>query len=445
MRVLFVHQNFPGQYLHLAPALAARGDEVVALSIEAQKPLPGVRVFRYRPRRGSSTDIHAWVADVETKVIRGEAAARAALELRANGFAPDVICAHPGWGEALFLKDVFPKTRMLSFVEFWYRAEGADFGFDPEFAEDDVAARCRLRMKNANSLLNLDAADWCVTPTEWQRSTVPANWRDRLTVIHDGIDTECVKPDAKAVARLAKSGLALKPGDEVVTFVARNLEPYRGFHVFMRALAGDPEAPAERRGADRRRRRHQLRPASAAGRDLAAEDAGGGERPNSTCGASASSGGFSYDDFVALLRVSAHVYLTYPFVLSWSMLEAMSAGCLVIGSATPPVEEVIRDGDNGLLVHFFSPPAIAPAVDGVLSHRDRMADVRQRARETVIERHDLRGLCLPRHVALVDAVASGRPPPDAGDREIAGSARPARVSPRPHPHPLPQAGEAGPA
>jgi Glycosyl transferase family 4 group len=158
MRVLFVHQNFPGQYLHLAPALAARGDDVVALSIERQKPLPGVRGFRYKLRRRSSTDIHPWVADTETKVIRGEAVAQAALELRNKGFAPDVICAHPGWGEALFLKDVFPKTRMLCFIEFYYKAEYADFGFDPEFAKNDVAGRCRLRMKNANSLLNLDAA-----------------------------------------------------------------------------------------------------------------------------------------------------------------------------------------------------------------------------------------------------------------------------------------------
>src|SRR5512132_4208648 len=304
MRVLFVHQNFPGQYLHLAPALAARGDEVVALSIEAQKPPPGVRVFRYRPRRGSSTDIHAWVADVETKVIRGEAAARTALELRDNGFAPDVICAHPGWGEALFLKDVFPKTRMLSFVEFYYRAEGADFGFDPEFAEDDVAPRCRLRMKNANSLLNLDAADWCVTPTEWQRSTVPASWRDRLTVIHDGIDTECVKPDAKAMVRLAKSGLALKPGDEVVTFVARNLEPYRGFHVFMRAV---PEIQKRRPnavvlivGGDDTSYGTRLPQGETWRRKMLAEvsDRLDMRRVRFV-------GRISYDDFVALLRVSA--------------------------------------------------------------------------------------------------------------------------------------------
>jgi glycosyltransferase involved in cell wall biosynthesis len=434
MRVLFVHQNFPGQYLHLAPALAAQGDDVVAISIERQKPLPGVRGFRYKPRRRSSTDIHPWVADTETKVIRGEAAAQAALELRNKGFAPDVICAHPGWGEALFLKDVFPKTRMLSFVEFYYKAEGADFGFDPEFGENDVAGRCRLRMKNANSLLNLDAADWCITPTEWQRSTVPARYRERTTVIHDGIDTERVKPDPKAVVRLAKSGLELKPGDEVITFVARNMEPYRGFHVFMRAL---PEIQQRRPnavvlivGGDDVSYGKRLPTGETWRQKMLAEVADRLDMRRVRF-----VGRIPYDDFVAMLQVSAvHVYLTYPFVLSWSMLEAMSAGCLVIGSATPPVEEVIRDGENGLLVDFFSPPRIAAAVDRVLSRPDRMADIRRRARETVIERYDLRTVCLSRHVALVDAVASGRLPPDL-DAEIASAPRATVPTGFPHPDP----------
>ncbi len=422
MRVLFVHQNFPGQYLHLAPALAARGDEAVALAIETQKPLPGVRVYRYKPQRGSSEHIHPWVADIETKVIRGEAAAQAALTLRNKGFTPDVICAHPGWGEALFLKDVFPNTPMLSFIEFYYKADGADFGFDPEFVEDDLAARCRLRMKNANSLLNLDIADWCVTPTEWQRSTVPARYQDRMTVIHDGIDTERVKPDPKVVLRLAKSGLKLRPGDEVITFVNRNMEPYRGFHVFMRAL---PEIQKRRPnavvlivGGDEISYGKRLPQGETWRQRMLAEV---GDRLDMRRVRFV--GRVPYNDFLAMLQVSAvHVYLTYPFVLSWSMLEAMSAGCLVVGSATPPVEEVISDGDNGLLVDFFSPQAIADAIDRVLSHPDRMADIRRRARQTVIERYDLGGVCLPRHVALVDAVAAGRLPPDLG-AEIVSLAR----------------------
>ncbi len=436
MRVLFVHQNFPGQYLHLASALAARGDEVVALAIEKQQPPPGVRVFHYQPRRASSSGIHPWVGDIETKVIRGEAAAQAALAIRDKGFVPDVICAHPGWGEALFLKDVFPDTPMLSFIEFYYKADGADFGFDPEFAEDDVGGRCRLRMKNANSLLNLDIADWCVTPTEWQRSTVPARYQDRMTVIHDGIDTERVKPNPDVVMRLAKSGLTLRPGDEVITFVNRNMEPYRGFHVFMRAIPEiqkrRPNAVVLITGGDEISYGKRLPPGETWRQRMLAEV---GDRFDMR--RVRFIGRIPYNDFVAMLQVSAvHVYLTYPFVLSWSMLEAMSAGCLVIGSSTPPVREVIRDGDNGLLVDFFSPQAIAEAIDRVLRHPDRFADIRRRARQTVIEGYDLRGVCLPRHVALVDAVAAGRLPPDLA-AEIALERDRPRAAPHAAPRPLP--------
>jgi glycosyltransferase involved in cell wall biosynthesis len=421
MRVLFVHQNFPAQYLHLAPALAARGDDVVALAIEGQKPMPGVRIYRYKPTRASSSNIHPWVGDLETKVIRGEAASKAALELRGKGFTPDVICAHPGWGETIFLKDIFPQARMLSFIEFYYRAEGADFGFDPEFSEDDIVGRCRLRMKNANSLLAIDAADWCISPTEWQRSTIPDRYRDRVTAVHDGINSERVRPDPSAFVRLAKSGLTLRPGDEVITFVNRNLEPYRGFHIFMRALPEilrrRPNAVVLIVGGDEVSYGRRL-PKGETWRKKLMQEVGNRldmERVRFV-------GRIPYPDFIKMLQISAaHVYLTYPFVLSWSMLEAMSAGCLVIGSATPPVEEVLRDGDNGLLVDFFSTDGLADALDRALSHPDRMAEIRRRARQTVIERYDLRTYCLPRHVALVDAVASGRLPPDL-DADVARAA-----------------------
>jgi len=412
MRILFVHQNFPGQYLHLAPALAARGDDVTALAIEGQKPMPGVRIFRYKPERGSSQNIHPWVSDVETKVIRGEAAAKAALALKAKGYEPDVICAHPGWGEALFLKDVFPRAQLLAFIEFWYKAEGADFGFDPEFQEDQVAGRCRLRMKNANSLLNLDAADWCVSPTEWQRSTVPDRYRDRVTVIHDGIDTDRVRPDPQAMVKLAKSGVVLRPGDEVITFVNRNMEPYRGFHIFMRALPEilrrRPNAVVLIVGGDDVSYGKKLEKGQTWRKKMMAEV---GDRLDMNRVRFV--GRIPYDDFVRMLQVSAaHVYLTYPFVLSWSLLEAMSAGCLIVGSATQPVEEVIRDGENGLLVDFFSPEGLADTLDRALSAPDGMAAMRARARETVVTGYDLRRYCLPRHIALVDAVGAGRLPPD---------------------------------
>lgn len=413
MRVLFIHQNFPGQYKHLAPTLAARGgNEVLALTLASNKQptLPGVKTVYYEPKRGTTKEIHPWISDLETKVIRGEAVAKTAAELKAGGFTPDVVCAHNGWGEALFLKDVWPDAPLLSFIEFFYRAHGADFGFDPEFATGGLAAQCRLTMKNANHLLNLTASDWGVCPTEFQKSTVPALFHDKISVIHDGIDTAIARPDPQASITLKRAGVVLGRADEVITFVNRNMEPYRGFHIFMRAL---PEIQRRRPravvlivGGDEVSYGAVLPNGQTYRKKLLAEV---GDRLDMD--RIRFVGRIPYDDFLKVLQISSvHVYLTYPFVLSWSMLEAMACECLVIGSATPPVQEVIEDGDNGLLVDFFSSAGIADAIDRVLDHPDRMQALRRKARQTIIERYDLHTLCLPRHLALVDAVATGHLP-----------------------------------
>jgi glycosyltransferase involved in cell wall biosynthesis len=417
MRVLFVHQNFPGQYKHLAPALARRpGHEVLALTINECPPIPGVRVIRYAPKRGTTPGIHPWAAETETKVVRGEAAATTALALRAEGFRPDVICAHPGWGEALFLKDVWPDARMLAFIEFHYAAHGFDVGFDPEYPLTGLDEAARLRMKNTVNLLSLDMCDWGLSPTLFQRSTVPAPYRDKVSVIHDGVDTGILQPNPDIRITLNEKGLTLSPQDEVITFVNRSLEPYRGYHTFMRAL---PEI----------QRRRPLANVLIIGGDgvsygSAPKDGISYRQKYLTeVGSSLDLsrihflGNVPYGTFISVLQLSSvHVYLTYPFVLSWSMLEAMSVGSLVVGSATPPVMEVIEDGVNGLLVDFFSPGQIADAVDRVLDHPDRMREIRDRARRTIVERYDTATVCLPRHLSLVDAVAQGIRPPDFGER-----------------------------
>lgn len=423
MRVLFVHQNFPGQYKHLAPALAARPEnEVVALAISDSPPMAGVTLQRYQVTRGNASGIHPFLGDFESKVIRGEAAARAALDLKAGGFAPDLICAHPGWGEALFLKEVFPDAPMLSFIEFHYRHKGADFRFDPEYADNSIESACRLRIKNAGNLLSLDICDWAVTPTAWQKSSIPSVYHSKVSVIHDGIDTALVRPNPAASVTLQRAGISLRPGDEVITFVNRNLEPYRGFHTFMRAL---PEIQRRRPrvwviivGGDEVSYGKQLAPGETYRQKLLAEvgEAIDLDRIRFV-------GRVSYPDFLRMLQVSGvHVYLTYPFVLSWSCLEAMAAGCALVASATPPVEEVIRDGENGLLVDFFSPAAIADAVDRVLDHPDRMRAMRERARQTIVDRYDLKRVCLPRHLALAEAVAGRQLPPRLPTRSAPESA-----------------------
>ncbi|MBF2099377.1 MAG: glycosyltransferase family 4 protein [Gloeomargaritaceae cyanobacterium C42_A2020_066] len=410
MRVLFVHQNFPGQYKHLAPAIAApKGNEVMALCINVPPKLPGVPVWRYQVSRGTTPNVHPWVAETETKTIRGEACGRAALQIRQRGFVPDVICAHPGWGETLFLKDVFPEAKLLSFVEFHYGPTGRDMGFDPEFDSSGFEDFCRIRLKNAANLLSLDLMDWGLSPTHWQASTVPAPFQPRLSVIHDGVDTDAVCPNPQASITLGRAG-RLTAKDEVITFVNRNLEPMRGFHIFMRAI---PEIQA---------RCPQARIVIIGGDGVSyGRPPGEGKTWRQVLLAELGDridlarvhfiGRVPYDQFLQVLQVSAvHVYLTYPFVLSWSMLEAMSTGALVIGSATPPVMEVIEDGVNGLLVDFFDAPALAAAIARVLRHPDRMQTLRQKARETVQTRYDLRRICLPQHLALVETLAAGRTP-----------------------------------
>ncbi len=409
MNSLFVHQNFPGQYLHLAPALAADPkNQVVAIGARSGVSLPGVRVTRYAIPGSPGTQTHSWLVEQELKVLRGEAVARAALQLRGQGFKPDVICAHPGWGEALFLKDVWPDCRMLCFCEFFYRAQGSDMGFDAEFGgpqgDDDLF---RLRMKNAHTLLSLDAMDLGVAPTRWQRDQFPPEYHPKMQVVFDGIDTSVVCPGDAVTVRLKRDNTTLGRADEVITFVARNLEPYRGFHIFMRALpeimrerpqariiiVGDDDVSYGRRPEKGKTYRRML--LDEVGDDLDMS------RIHFV-------GRVPYNIFLDVLRISTvHVYLTYPFVLSWSMLEAMSAGCLVVASDTPPVREVIEDGKNGLLVDFFDVRALARTVVRAVADRSAHDEIRASARRTVVEKYDLKTICLPRHLKLIRSLAEG--------------------------------------
>ncbi len=407
MKILFVHQNFPGQYVRLAPALASRGHEVTTIGGPRSRPLPGIRHERYRLPADTLSATHGLARDFEAKMVRAEAVAGLALKLRQAGYRPDLVLGHSGWGETVFLKDVWPDAKLVSLVEFVYGASGADVGFDPEFSGNGAESVSLVRGRNAAVLLAMDASDSIVAPTKWQASRIPPNYSDRTSVIHDGIDTTAVRPDPAASISLARDSVVCRAGDEIVTFVARNLEPYRGFHSFMRALPeileARPKARAVIVGGDGVSYGQPPPPGQTWKAMMLAE-----------VGSSLDMsrvhfvGQIPYGTYVRLLQVSAaHVYLTYPFVLSWSMLEAMAAGCLVIGSATPPVQEVLRHGENGLLVDFFSPDDIAGRVIEVLETPRRYADLRDAARGTA-KRYDFRGACLPRHLDLLDGLMAGR-------------------------------------
>lgn len=386
---LFIHQNFPAQFVHVATALVRRGEVVHALSIGGHD-LRGVVHHRYTVTSGPPAWALPGARDLLVKLARGHACLQAMKALLAEGLRPDVIVAHPGWGEALFCRDVWPDARLVIYSEFYYAAEGADVGFDPEFDRPaGPDARAALRLKNVALLQALAEADAVYTPTGWQRSQVPALFRDKVRVAFDGIDTAAAAPDPAASISLQRAGVSLKHGDEVITFVNRNFEPYRGFHVFMRAL---PEIL---------RRRSQAR-CVLVGRDgvsYGTPPPGGGSWRDHMLRELAGQlpmdrihflGGLSHADYVRVLQVSAcHVYLTYPFVLSWSCLEAMAVECPLVASNTAPVREVVTHAHNGLLVDFLDQARLCDAVERVLADRELAGRLGRQAREDVVSRFEL--------------------------------------------------------
>ncbi len=411
MRILFVHQNFPAQYRHLVKHCSGLpGWEAACIGESANlmrwPGVKGVRIHGYSLPPDKKSDLHPYLAGQDENVRRGQAVARTALEIKKSGFEPDLICVHSGWGEGLYLKDIFPDARVLVFCEFYYNAEGSDVTFETRGDPLPLDKRLLTRTRNMTQLLSMAGSDWGISPTHWQRAQYPAMIRERVSVIHDGIDTDLVRPDPAARCTLA-TGARLKAGDEVVTFVNRNLEPYRGFHIFARALPLIQKL---------RPRAHVViigedcvsygapPPKGTTYREMFMKEV----RDKLDMSKVHFLGRVPYEHFLTILRVSAaHVYLTYPFVLSWSMLEAMAAGCLVIGSRTPPVQEVLQHERNGLLVDFFSPDEVARAVDRTLSSPDRLRGLRQAARETVVENYDLRTVCLPRQMNLIESLARG--------------------------------------
>ena len=408
MNILIIHQNFPGQFKFLAPALVRAGHVVTALTMQKTeiKDWQGVKVIPYSASRGTTPNVHPWVSDFETKTIRGEACFRAALQLRSQGYCPDVILAHHGWGESLFLKEAWQSAKLAIYCEFFYHPQGADVGFDPEFPATDEGDGCRLRLKNLNNLLHFEVADAGISPTHWQASTFPPAMRSKITVVHDGIDTDAVAPNQK-VSLTLNGNLVLTRADEVVTFVNRNLEPYRGYHIFMRAL---PEIL-------------RLRP-NARVLIVGGDEVSYGAKPQSgkkwkeifaaevrpLIGDADWSrvhflGHVPYQHFIPLLQLSrVHVYLTYPFVLSWSLLEAMSAGCAIVASDTQPLREAIEHDVTGRLVDFFDVAGLSAQVCNLLDDADGRARLGASAREFARTHYDLRTVCLPRQLDWVQSL-----------------------------------------
>ena len=409
MKILFIHQNFPGQFKFLAPALVNKGHQVVAMTMQKieVKSWQGVELVPFTTSRGTTPNIHPWVSDFETKTIRGEACFRAGLKMKEQGFYPDVIIAHHGWGESLFLKEIWPNAKLGIYCEFFYHSSGFDVGFDHEFPPSDPSEACRIQLKNLNNLLHFGVADAGISPTYWQASTFPEPFREKISVVHDGIDTKTLIPNP-AVSLSFKSSkgesLTLTKSDEVVTFVNRNLEPYRGYHIFMRALPQllkhRPHAQVLIVGGDDVS--YGARPQSGRSwKEIFANEV----RPlicDQDWHRVHFLGNLPYQHFIPLLQLSTvHVYLTYPFVLSWSLLEAMSIGCSIVASDTQPLHEAIKHGETGRLVDFFDHNALASEIANMLSNSNDRSRLSINARAFAEQNYDLISVCLPAQLEWV--------------------------------------------
>jgi glycosyltransferase involved in cell wall biosynthesis len=397
VRLLVLHQNFPGQFGHLVKAWSRRpGWDVRSLGRDTAPGLPGFNgLTRYSLARSPHSHQHPYLRSMEAATLHGQAVARVLLEMKKQGFTPDAVLAHPGWGESLYVKDVFPDARLVHYCEWYYNAEGADLGFDPEFplTFDD---RARIRTWNALHALNLTQCDAAVTPTHWQKSRHPEIFHAKITVQHEGIDTEHLGPDPNAVITTL-NGTVLKAGDPVVTYVARNLEPYRGFHIFMRAL-------------EKLQQQHKTVHALIVGGD----DVSYGKRPKDAKHWREKMlrevkldptrthflGKLPRPQYIKVLQVSAaHVYLTYPFVLSWSLLETMACGANIVASDTAPVREVIR---SGTLVDFFDAAAIANRLADQVAPGKKQASLSTLAQATAANYSFSKGI--DGYARLLDAV-----------------------------------------
>ncbi|MCL2876871.1 MAG: glycosyltransferase family 4 protein [Betaproteobacteria bacterium] len=380
MKVLFIHQNFPGQFRHFAAHLAQQPDvEVLAVGRETAPGMKDIKLLRYRPRRGPSKETHPYVRTFEDAVLHGQQVLRMLLDLKKEGYRPDIVIAHPGWGETLYVKLAFPDTRLIHFIEYYYHLEGADVGFDPEFPFG-IENAAFVSSRNPLHLFNIEQCDVAITPTYWQKSLCPMAYHDKIHVIHEGVDVDQLGPNATAFLEFP-NGKRLHPGDSVVTYVARNLEPYRGFHCFMRALPellnAHPDCQVIVVGGDEVSYGDTPNDAPNWREKLLRENPVDLERVHFL-------GKVSYDIYRCILQVSAvHVYLTYPFVLSWSMLEAMACGCLLVASDTAPVREVVRHGKNGWLFDFFDGKALVEYVLNALSNPPEAATLRANAQRSV--------------------------------------------------------------
>jgi len=409
MKILLIHPKFPGQFRHIASFLGRQGHhEIVFISGPTDRTISGVKNAQFKFSPPLSKTIHPYLRTFEKAVFRGQAVWEVCNTLKIQGFQPDIIVSHVGWGDALFVKDLFGDVPLLGYFEFFYRPFGADIHFYPdEPVKPDVLAQ--IRINNANNLLNLEGVDWGISPTFWQKNLHPKVYQDKITVLHEGIDLIQITPE-KTKPFLLPNGLTLSQSDEVLTYIAQKLEPYRGFEEFLTSLVL----------VLKKRPNCQVIILGEEGVLYGKKHPDGFSLKDHLIGKLHLDlsrihflGIVEHQTMLDILGISTvHVYLTIPFVLSWSLIEAMAKGCLIIASDVAPVQEIITHPKNGLLVDMRDPGALSQMIIETLSKAHQSAGIRNNARKTVEERFDQRKI-LPLYDALISELADGKIPPPA--------------------------------
>ena len=342
-------------------------------------------------------------------MIRAYGAGLKCLEMKEKGFIPDLIVGHPGWGEIFLLKEIWPEVKILSYFEFYYHSTGSDVDFDPEekhHPTSDFDLFFKLVARNAPTFMNYVQSDKLICPTEFQKSTAPVDFIDKIEVIHDGIDTSVIKPQKNAALTLGSNNkINLTKKDKIITFINRNLEPYRGYHIFMKSLPDilkkHPDAYVIIVGGNSVS--YGAEPSDGRSyKDIYFDEV---KDKINDLDRIKFVGQVEYRTLIAILGITTvHVYFTYPFVLSWSTLESMAMETLIVASSTAPVTEVIEHNKNGILVDFFDIKGLSKTVIDVLNNPDKYAAIKKEARKTIIEKYDLNNVCLPKQIELVESL-----------------------------------------
>lgn len=398
MNILFIHRSFPAQFRHIALELAKDPMNLVMfITANDNLEVRGINKIIYKHKREVPENCHPYLRMFEEAIDHGQGVADILVAMKNKGIKPDVIFGH-SWGNTMFIKDIFPDVPFLCYFEWYWNAEGADIGFDGRIPDEDQ--RARIRCNNSYLLHDLCSCDAGLSPTYWQRDQFPKEFHDKIKVLHDGVNTDLCKPDANAKFLIKDKNLELSADDEVITYATRGMESYRGFPEFMKAaeklLKKRPKAHIVIGGEDKVYYGSEL--AEGTFKEVMLKHLKLDMNRVHFVGA------LPFNEYVKLLQVSsAHVYPTYPFVLSWSLLDAMAVGCCIVASSTQPVLEVIKDNYNGLLYDFYNVDQLVQKVEYALNNKEKMQEIRNNALKTVLDNYALKDL-LPKHLEYLNSL-----------------------------------------